>query len=48
MITASVSVFNRLVQWQQTQIREGFELANKDGSIYVYDVIIDLIFDFTV
>ena len=42
-----LKVVELLKKIHRNQIREGFKMANKDGSIYVYDDIIDLIFEFT-
>ena len=41
-----------LKEIHETQIREGFELANKDGrkfnTLYIYTDIVELVIDFTV
>ena len=41
-------VVNRLVDWQQTQIREGFELSYSHGSLYIPVDLIELVIQFTV
>ena len=42
-----LDVVNRLEQWQQTQIREGFEISNSYGSLYVPMDLIELVIEFT-
>ena len=42
-----LKVVELLKKIHRNQIREGFKMANKDGSFYVYDEIVNLISDFT-
>lgn len=42
-----LNVVNRLVHWQQTQIREGFEIAYSYGSFYVPMDLMELVIEFT-
>ena len=41
-------VVNRLLEWQRTRIREGFELSYSHGSLYVPVDLIELVIEFTV
>ena len=42
-----LGVVNRLLDWQQTQIREGFEISDSYGSLYVPIDLIELVIEFT-
>ena len=41
-----LGVVNRLLDWQQTQMREGFEISYSHGSLYVPVHLIELIVEF--
>ena len=41
-----LDVVNRLLEWQQTQIREGFEISNSHGPVYVPIDLINLVNEF--
>ena len=40
-------VVNRLVDWQQTQIREGFAILQSHGSLDVPMDLIEMVIEFT-
>ena len=41
-----MDMVNRMLDWQQTQIREGFEISYSHGSLYVPVDLIELIIEF--